>query len=249
MIFSYDLEKKVLSGLLQHPHKWEEISVFIKEKDFYREDSKVNISIFKLIRNALDNAETIDDTILIQRINQLKISFPDSIDVAEYVYSLAFYKISDEVFLASVKELKKFTARREIYNSCKDVASFVKKADPSLKYTDIVEKADQMYNDSINDFEMSDSGPLNLFEMMEEVVEERGNNPITEFGMLGPHQRVNDMYGSLLLAGNISVIVARSGVGKTQFCMDYSTRTSAKYDVPVLHFDNCLLYTSPSPRD
>jgi replicative DNA helicase len=238
MIFSYDLEKKVLSGLLQHPHKWEEISVFVKEKDFYREDSKVNISIFKLIRNALDNAETIDDTILIQRISQLKISFPDSIDVAEYVYSLAFYKISEEVFLASVKELKKFTARREIYNSCKDVASFVKKADPSLKYTDIVEKADQMYNDSINDFEMSDSGPLNLFEMMEEVVEERGNNPITEFGMLGPHQRVNEMYGSLLLAGNISVVVARSGVGKTQFCMDYSTRTSAKYDVPVLHFDN-----------
>ena len=26
MIFSYDLEKKVLSGLLQHQHKWEEVS-------------------------------------------------------------------------------------------------------------------------------------------------------------------------------------------------------------------------------
>jgi replicative DNA helicase len=238
MIYSYDLEKKVLSGLLQHSYKWEEISIFLNEKDFYNEDSKVNISIFKLIRNALDNAETIDETILIQRINQLKISFPDSIDIAEYIYSLAFYKISEEVFLASVKELKKFTARREIYASCKEVASFVKKADPSLKYSELVEQADQMYNKNIKDFEMTESGPVNLFEMMEGVVEERGNNPITEFGMLGPHKRVNEMYGSLLLAGNITVIVARSGVGKTQFCMDYTTRTSAKYNVPVLHFDN-----------
>lgn len=238
MIFSYDLEKKALSGLLQHPYKWEEISSFLNDKDFYSEESKVNISIFKLIRNALDNAETIDETILIQRINQLKITFPDSIDVSEYIYSLAFYKISEEIFLASVKELKKFTARREIYNSCRDVANFVKKADPSLKYSEIVEKADKMYNDSIENFEVADSGPVNLFEMMEDVVEERGNNPITDFGMLGPHKRVNDIYGSLLLAGNISVIVARSGVGKTQFCMDYTTRTSAKYDVPVLHFDN-----------
>ena len=70
MIFSYELEKKVLSGILQHPYKWEEISIFVNEKDFYSEDSKVNISLFKLLKNALDNAEKIDETILIQRIEE-----------------------------------------------------------------------------------------------------------------------------------------------------------------------------------
>jgi replicative DNA helicase len=73
---------------------------------------------------------------------------------------------------------------------------------------------------------------------MEEIIEERGNNPITEFGMMGPHPKVNEIYGSLLRPGNITVVVARSGVGKTQFCMHYATRVSAKYNVPVLHFDN-----------
>ena len=238
MIFSYELEKKVLSGILQHPYKWEEISIFVNEKDFYSEDSKVNISLFKLLKNALDNAEKIDETILIQRIEQLKVSFPDSIDIAEYIQSLAFYKITEDIFISSVKELKKFTARREIYNSCKDVANFVKKADPSLKYSALVDKADQIYNKNIKDFEMGESGPVNLFEMMESVVEERGNNPVEDFGMLGPHPRINEMYGSLLLAGNISVIVARSGVGKTNFVMDFSTKVSAEHDVPVLHFDN-----------
>jgi replicative DNA helicase len=238
MIFSYELEKKVLSGLIQHKHKWEEISSFLNDKDFYSEDSKVNLSIFKLLRHALDNAESIDETILVQRINQLKVSFPDSIDVAEYVFSLAFFKITEEIFISSVRELKKFTARREIYDSCKEVANFVKAADPSLKYSELIEKADQLYNKNIKDFEMSETGPVNLFDIMESVVEERGNNPVEDFGLLGPHKRINEMYGSLLLGGNITVIVARSGVGKTQFCMDYTTRVSAEHDIPVLHFDN-----------
>ena len=238
MIFSYDLEKKVLSGLLQHQHKWEEVSSFLNESDFYSEDSKVNVSIFKLLKNALNNAEDIDETILVQRIQQLKASFPDSIDISEYVFSLAFYKITEKILISSVKELKKYTARREIYKSCKNVASFVKSAAPNLKYGELIEQSDQLYNKNIKDFEMTEAGPVNLFEMMEEVVEDRGNNPVEDFGMLGPHPRINEMYGSLLLAGNISVIVARSGVGKTNFCMDFTTKASAEHGVPVLHFDN-----------
>jgi replicative DNA helicase len=73
---------------------------------------------------------------------------------------------------------------------------------------------------------------------MEAFIEERGNNPVDEFGMMGPHKKINDIYGSLLRPGNITVVVARSGVGKTQFCMHYATQVSSKYNVPVLHFDN-----------
>jgi replicative DNA helicase len=239
MIFSYEIEKQVLCGILQHQNKWEEIAAFIKESDFYSEDSKINISIFKLLRHALDNAEPIDETILIQRIQQLKVTFPDCIDVSEYVFSLAFFKISEDVFLSSVKELKKFSARRSIYDSCKEVANFVKKTDPNLKYSEIVEKADQLYNKTIRDFEMSDAGPVNLFEIMEPMIEERGNNPVTDFGLMGPHARINELYGSLLRGGNITVVVARSGVGKSQFAMDFSTKVSEMNNfVPVLHFDN-----------
>jgi len=239
MIFSYEIEKQVLCGILQHQHKWEEIAAFIKESDFYSEDSKINISIFKLLRHALDNAESIDETILIQRIQQLKVTFPDCIDVSEYVFSLAFFKISEEVFLSSVKELKKFSARRQIYESCKEVAQFVKKTDPNLKYSEIVEKADQLYNKTIRDFEMSEKGPVNLFEIMEPMIEERGNNPIENFGLMGPHPRINQLYGSLLRGGNITVVVARAKVGKSQFAMDFCTKVSAmNNNVPVLHFDN-----------
>ncbi|MDB4314585.1 hypothetical protein N9955_01000 [bacterium] len=239
MNYSYDIEKKVLSGLLQHPHKWEEFSSFLNERDFYSESSKVNVSIFKLIRNALDNAESIDETILIQRLEQLKVSFPDSIEIGEYISSLAFFKISEEIFTSSVKELKKYTARRTIYESCKKVATYVKNVDPTLKYSEIVEEADRIYNSGIQGFESLDRGAVNLFDLAEPLIEERGNNPVTEFGLMGPHKRINEIYGSLLRGGNITIFIARAKVGKTSLCLDFSTKVStANNNVPILHFDN-----------
>jgi replicative DNA helicase len=114
----------------------------------------------------------------------------------------------------------------------------MKNISPESSYREIIEVADNVYNSRINLYEIGNDTPENIYEEMEALVEERGNNPVTEFGMMGPHEKINDIYGSLLRAGNITVIVARSGVGKTQFCMDYSTKVSLKYDVPVLHFDN-----------
>ena len=114
----------------------------------------------------------------------------------------------------------------------------MKNISADMPYLKIIESADQIYNENINMFEVGADIPENIFEQMEGFIEERGNNPLEEFGMMGPHEKINDIYGSLLRPGNITVIVARSGVGKTQYCMDYSTKVSAKYDVPVLHFDN-----------
>lgn len=238
MIHSFDLEKKVLSGLIQHQHKWEEVASFIGEIDFYSEDSKVNISIFKLIRGALNKGDAIDDTILLEQIKRLGVSFPDSIDIGEYIHSLAYFKVTEEVFISHVQELKKITARRVVYESCSKVAKFVKKADPELSYGELIDQADKLYNKDLQSFEGGDSGPVNLFDIMEEMIEERGNNPQESFGLMGPHQRINEIYGSLLRAGNITVVVARSGQGKTTVSLDYCTKVGAEHDVPVIHFDN-----------
>lgn len=238
MIYSFALEKKVLSGLLQHPEKWAEVSSFLTEDDFYSEDSKVNVSLFKMLRNALNNAEQIDDTILIERINGLKISFPDSIDPPEYIRNLAFFKISPEVFITSVKELKKYTIRRKLCETCDEIKTKTTKIDPSKPYSEIVRQADNLYNDMIKGFEMGESRLVNLAEIAEEIVEDRGENPPKEVGLMGPLESVNKIYGSLLRAGNITTITARSKVGKTLFAIDYLLDVAYKNKVPILHFDN-----------
>jgi len=115
----------------------------------------------------------------------------------------------------------------------------MKSISASSTYDQIVSEADKIYNEKINLYEIGSSNPENLFDDMEDWIEDRGNNPIDEFGLMGPHKRINECYGSLLRPGNITVVVARAGVGKTQFCMDFCTKVSAiNNNVPILHFDN-----------
>ena len=237
MIYSKDLEQKVLKGLLQHQDEWYQVSDKLTERDFDGE-SQVHPTIFKMLRNSLNNGEKIDDTILIERINQLKISFPDSIDLPEYIQNLSTFPISKEIFIASIRELKKFTIRRELLEKERKTIDFLKKPDPNLSYSQIIEEVDKLHNHAINSFELGDSKIVNLADIAEELVEDRGNNPPTEVGLMSPYPSINKIYGSLLRNGNITTIAARAKSGKSSWVIDFLLKVSYKYKVPILHFDN-----------
>ena len=241
MIHSKELEKNLLAALLKFPEKYVEVANFIDEKDFYTEGSIVHQTIFKILKQSLEKGESVNDVILAERVKSFVSSFEDNIDITEYIKSLALIKISEDNVLTVAKELKKHTVRREIHDSSLKVATKMKSMSRSASFEEIVATADTAYNDQIDLYHMTDNSPQNIYEKMEEMVEDRGENPdkYKEAGFMGPHERVNEMYGSLLRPGNITVIVARSGVGKTSFCLNYSTKVSLSYDnVPVLHFDN-----------
>ena len=237
MIKSFRLEKHVLSGILQHQNQWCNVEPILKDGDFYSKDSKVNTTIFKILRNSLNQGLGIDEIILIEKINQLGVTFPDSIDIGEYIRSLAFMPIKEESFISAVRDLKIVTARREIYEAAKNVADYVKACDPSDKYAEIITKCDEIYNGQIQKFETLDEGPVEIMSQMEDFIEELGNNPPEQL-YYGPHKRLNDTYDSLLQGGNISVICARGGLGKTTWGIDYCTYASFEHGVPVLHLDN-----------
>ena len=238
MIYNFELEKQLLAGLLKEPESLAEISNFISISDFYSKQSSLHSAVFRIIQQAIDAGDEIDEIIVAQRVNDLGLSFEDNLKPSDYIKSLSLRKVPEGNILKTAKELKKYSIRREILESSQEIAKKMKNISPESSYREIIELADNVYNSRINLYEIGNDTPENIYEEMEALVEERGNNPVTEFGMMGPHEKINDIYGSLLRAGNITVVVARSGVGKTQFCMDYSTKVSLKYDVPVLHFDN-----------
>lgn len=238
MIYSLEIEKQVLAAFIQKPKVLFNFMHLIGESDFY-DNSLLHRTLFAVLKRASERDEQIDDIVLVQRIQDLGIKFEENISLIDYVRSLSMRKIhSEEKIESSIKELKKYSVRREISKTAKKISDSMKALSADMPYLKIIESADQIYNENINMFEVGSDVPENIFEGMEDFIEERGNNPLEEFGMMGPHEKINDIYGSLLRPGNITVIVARSGVGKTQYCMDYSTKVSAKYDVPVLHFDN-----------
>ena len=238
MIYNFELEKQLLAGLIKEPDTLAEISNFIGTSDFYSKQSSLHSAIFRIVKQAIDAGDEVDEVIIAQRVNDVGLAFEDNLNPSDYIKSLALRKVPKGNTLKTPKELKKYSIRREILDSSQDIAKKMKNMAPEASYRAIIEAADSAYNSRINLYEMGNDTPENIYEEMEALIEERGNNPVTEFGMMGPHPKVNEIYGSLLRAGNITVIVARSGVGKTNFCMDYSTKVSLKYDVPVLHFDN-----------
>ena len=238
MIYNFELEKQLLAGLIKEPDTLAEISNFIGTSDFYSKQSSLHSAIFRIVKQAIDAGDEVDEVIIAQRVNDVGLSFEDNLNPSDYIKSLALRKVPKGNTLKTAKELKKYSIRREILDSSQDIAKKMKNMAPEASYRAIIEAADSAYNSRINLYEMGNDTPENIYEEMEAIIEERGNNPVKEFGMMGPHPKVNEIYGSLLRAGNITVIVARSGVGKTNFCMDYSTKVSLKYDVPVLHFDN-----------
>jgi replicative DNA helicase len=238
MIYSLEIEKQVLAAFIQKPKVLVNFIHLIGESDFY-DGSLLHRTLFAVLKRACEQDEQIDEIVLVQRIKDLGIKFEEDLSLIDYVRSLSMRKIhSEEKIESSIKELKKYSVRREIQKTAQKIADSMKRISPDTSYLKIVECADQIYNEKINLFEVGSDTPENIYEEMENFIEERGNNPLEEFGMMGPHEKINDIYGSLLRPGNITVIVARSGVGKTQFCMDYATKVSARYDVPVLHFDN-----------
>jgi len=238
MIESKELERHLLAGLLKHPSSYAEIAPFINEEDFSTQNTHVHATIFKVLKNCIEKGDHVDEVVLSEKVKDYNISFEDNIDTSKYIASLGLRKISEDGVKKAAKELKKVSIRRSIYNSAVQVAKKMKNLGANHSFEEIIQNADSIYNKQI-DFYYTNDSPKNIYESMEEIIEERGNNPKDEFGFMGPHKRINELYGSLLRPGNISVIVARSGVGKTTFCLDFVSKVSKSYkNIPILHFDN-----------
>ena len=87
MIYSYDLETQLLAGLIKYPERYSDVAVFITEKDFWSESSKINRTIFCVLRQAIDNGEKIDDVVISQRVKNFGVTFEDNINPSDYIES------------------------------------------------------------------------------------------------------------------------------------------------------------------
>lgn len=235
MIYSYEVEQQLLAGLFNHPNKYIEIVRFISPSDFV---SDVNSTIYSFLKSEYDQGNFIEDVLIAERIKLSGISFEDNINIMDYVKSISLRKSSSESVIESAKELKKLSVRREICSSADNIVKQMKNIDSSKNLSEIIDTADSAYNSKIDLYENGENFPQDIFSEMEECIEIQGNNPKKDLGPAGPHPRTNELYGSLLMPGNITTIVARTGVGKTQFVMDYCTKVTLLEGIPILHLDN-----------
>ncbi|HAI18024.1 MAG TPA: hypothetical protein DCM10_08430, partial [Xanthomarina gelatinilytica] len=127
MIHSLDLEQHLLGALIKYPEKYAEIENFIDESDFYADDNQNHKTIFLALRQCIDQSADVDHVILAQRIQSFNISFPQDLNINDYIYSLSLRAISPSQVLSIAQELKKYSIRRTIYQAAQDVAKKIKK--------------------------------------------------------------------------------------------------------------------------
>ena len=232
---SFELEQQLIAGLLSHPSTYSQVAPFFGSSDFA---SDINKTIYSFLSNSYERSESTDAYILAEKISLSGISFEDDIEVGDYLQSLCLRKTSEEGTVSSAREIKKLSIRREIREVGQKLSSSMESVSSEKSYTDIVNIADELFNKTISSYENQADAPKDIFSEMSDLIEDRGNNPISDFGPVGPHPRLHQLLGSLLRPGNITTIVARSGVGKTQFVMDFCTKVSISENIPVLHLDN-----------
>lgn len=237
MLYDYTLQQKLITAILKHPQEWLAVKSFFSEDDVVDGDYKDSL-VVSLVRQAVEKGEAVDANIIAQRIERMNLNTDTDMSLAQYVLSLGMRNCAEGSVLKLAKELKKLSRRRKFCEMADKLKNTMEKMDPSASYLEIIQEADAIYSKDINAFELDGDVPVDLYSQMEAIVEERGNNPITEFGMMGPYPTLNKIYGSLVRPGNIGVVCARAKTGKTSWALDYCTHLADKYDCVILHLDN-----------
>ena len=69
-LYSLQIERHVLGGLIRHQDVFAEIDAFVSEKDFFND---VHYTIFSVIKNCVYNQKKIDKVLLANQIKDLGV--------------------------------------------------------------------------------------------------------------------------------------------------------------------------------
>ena len=236
-LFSLKLEQHIIAGILKHPNCYMQISQFLKSEDF-GDPSGVNPTLYNIIGNSVLNSEPVDPVLISQKASALKITFEDGLNAFDYLQSLSMRSVSEDACVSAAKQVKKFSIRRSIIQNSKRLEKEIMELDDEVSFSDIVALSDKIYNGEVDSYFNNVNKPQNIFSDMEQNIEYLGENPVTEVGIMTHLPRVNEIFGSILLPGNITVIASRYGGGKSTLALDVCSKAGIANKVPVLHFDN-----------
>ena len=211
MVYSQDLEQQVLGGIIKHQQIYSEIASFLSEEDFAYDINKI---IFSIVKSALDNKQEIDKVIITSRLKNLGVSFKDNIDPYEYINGLSLVQGTERSIIQATKDLKTVTCKRNFVEVCDKIKKSLVKGN-NMEYDDVVSFVDKEFYSKMNSW-YSAGDAVDMFETMQARVEELGNNPVDDMGLLTPYPYYNNRYGGFR-NGNVYVFCARPKQGKTTF--------------------------------
>lgn len=222
-IYSLQVEKYVLSGLIRHPASFADIENFINESDFIND---VHYTIFCVFKETFNKGEQIDKVLISQKCKNLGITFKDqSIDIFNYVNSICLIPTSQAGLIEGAKELLKLRIRREIEQTGDEIKKFANSC-AEKPIEEIITESDKIYNSKICTYASENNKPEDITNNVIEIIEERGNNPIEDTGLTSPYANFNRLYGGIR-PGNLYAWVSRPKHGKSTILNDLAIKITS----------------------
>lgn len=221
-IYSLQIEKYVLSGLIKFPACFADIESFISDGDFMNE---VHYTIFCVFKETFNKGEQIDKILISQKCQNLGITFKDqSIDIFNYVNSICLIPTSQPGLIEGARELLKLRIRREIEQTGDEIKKFANSC-AEKPIEEIITESDKIYNNKICAYASENNKPEDITANIIEIIEERGNNPIQDTGLVTPYKNFNRLYGGIR-PGNIYAWVSRPKHGKSTILNDLAIKVT-----------------------
>jgi len=232
-IYSLEVERSLLAGILRYPKVISDISEWVNENDFC---NTLHGTLWSIINQTLKNNDKLDTTLISEKINNLNLQFENNISVKDYLDNLSLIQISEKSVEDFGKELVKIRFRRDTHDAAINLAKTMKSSG-NLSYIELLETADKMLNEKISIWEGDEDKPVGLYDNIDEelyAIEQE----YKQSGYDGPFPTVNRLYGSLVKSGGIVCVGARTGVGKTSLGNFYLHDIAIKNgNVKILHLD------------
>lgn len=212
-----DVEKSLLSLILTKKNILDDVNSIISKEDFENGIDAVNKTVFDLCERCNDRYKYVSIPAIIDELKNSGVTRVYGIadmDIKEYIESLSVMYIRDDNYKKLAEILKDASVRRRISVAALDIQKAMVST-PFSSAEETISLADKRYNDCIRSINLGDDQPTNLFDDIDEAVEETKNQDESVRGYAGPHPTIQKIYGSLLRPGNMTVITSRSGIGKS----------------------------------
>lgn len=238
-IKDFQIERCVLACLIKDPAFLAEIFQFITSNFFYHKAHQV---IYSAIKTFHDEAKTLDQHILISRLQLMGLSMVDNLPTAEYVGGVLWNTVVDlNSKMIYVRELTKYHYCRETYLGFKKGADFIEECvkSPEKQLKEIVDGAEKHLVNAVTLEAVggNDDQFVDLYGDMEDLIND-GTDQTKILGVDSPFPTFNKWFGKFLIGG-LYIFSASSKVGKSTF-LSYITDyivDQAKGKAKVLFID------------
>lgn len=217
-IYSPELERAVLSGLMKNPKTLAELDTFLSASHFVNQSHR---NIFTVIRETVYQGEDPEPILISSKLKNIGLVIGENIEPYDFIESISLIKSSPKNTVISAKKLVYLQKRRDVKEIAKQLHE-IALDEKTTKLSELLSHCDKAYG-KLNIVEVDKSNDLFL-DLYEELIN-RGKNPVERIGLKLPYPILEEYFGALR-PENVYSICARPKTGKTTFMNDFSMKVA-----------------------